>query len=344
VFTYSAPLYCRANANLYLRPLHYTDLLDLFPDRTPEERLAIYAITGGIPAYLTYFAQTPDIRTAVERLCFAPDSPYLSDMETLFDERLDEPSLDRAILSAVSNGNSDPVSLSQQLGIPFADLERRLFFLGLMKLIEARHSVHDDGLRRRVRYALAEPALSFYCQNLKPTLGEQVSQKEMVGTTETIVSAYAILCQSLGGEPFLAFCREWIWAAAKTERLGMSPDRVGAYWDDLGQTPDFSIAVADSREKKLLVGAVLWENGVVPTAILEEIVHNSQQLPQVQAEGWSVEQIIFGRRPFAVEIWTAAAASGIRLMTLAEMEPLLLTARSQKRWELDNPQPVEIEF
>ena len=30
-------------------------------------------------------------------------------------------------------------------------------------------------------------------------------------------------------------------------------------------------------------------------------------------------------------------------MTLAEMEPLLLTARSQKRWKLDNPQPVEIE-
>ena len=33
VFAYSAPLCCCANANLYLRPLRYTDLLDLFKQR-----------------------------------------------------------------------------------------------------------------------------------------------------------------------------------------------------------------------------------------------------------------------------------------------------------------------
>ena len=126
VLAYSAPLYFRANANLHLNPLRYTDFLDLFPERTPEERLAIYAITGGIPAYLIYFAQTPDMHTVVERLCFAPDSPFLSDMATLFDERLDEPVLCRAILTAVAAGNGNPDNLSQQVGIPYEDLEPHL--------------------------------------------------------------------------------------------------------------------------------------------------------------------------------------------------------------------------
>jgi hypothetical protein len=39
----------------------------------------------------------------------------------------------------------------------------------------------------------------------------------------------------------------------------------------------------------------------------------------------------------AVEIRTATATAGIRLMTLVEMEPLLLTARSQKRWKWTIP-------
>ena len=119
----------------------------------------------------------------------------------------------------------------------------------------------------------------------------------LTGTTETTVSAYASLCQSLGGEPFLALCREWLWAASRTNQIGMSPHRVGAYWDDLAQTPEFPIAAANSREKKLLVGELFWENDRLTTAVLAEIVHNSQQLPQVQTEGWLVEQIIFSRRP-----------------------------------------------
>lgn len=129
VLAYSAPLYFRANASLHLRPLRYTAVLDLFPDRTLEERLAIYAITGGLPAYLTYFAQSPDMLTTVEQLCFAPNSPFLSDMETLFDERLENPALCQAILTAVSGGASDPKKLSKRLGIPYDDLQRDLYFL-----------------------------------------------------------------------------------------------------------------------------------------------------------------------------------------------------------------------
>ncbi|MCP4417427.1 MAG: hypothetical protein GY805_12455 [Chloroflexi bacterium] len=337
VYAYSAPLYFRANANLYLQPLRYTALLDLFPDRAPEERLAIYAITGGMPAYLTYFAQTPDILTAVKRLCFAPDSPFLSNMETLFDERPENLALCQTILTAVSDGDGDPNRLREQLNISHDDLQRDLYFLGLIKLIKNSHSVHDPSAVLRVRYAVANPALHFYYRHLKPALEKQSPK-------ETTVLAYASLRESLGGEPFLALCREWIWAAARTKQLGILPNRVGAYWDDLAQTPEFPVAVANSWEKELLVGEAFWKNDRLTTAVLEEIVHNSQRLPQVQADGWTVKQIIFSRRPFTEDVQARAAATGVRLVTLAEMEPLLLKARRQRRWELDNPQPIEIEF
>ena len=152
------------------------------------------------------------------------------------------------------------------------------------------------------------------------------------------------LRESLDGEPLTALCGEWIWAAVITKQLDMLPQRVGAYWDNLAQTPEFSIAAADPWKKKLLVGEAFWENDRLTTSVLEEVIHDSQQLPQNQEEGWTVEQIFFSRWPFAAEIQAAAEVAGVRLVTLAEIEPLLLAARRQRRWELDNPQPMEIEF
>jgi AAA+ ATPase superfamily predicted ATPase len=192
VLAYSAPLYFRANASLHLRPLRYTALLDLLPDRTPEERLAIYTMTGGIPAYLTYFAQTPDLLTAVENLCFAPDSSFLSDMATLFDERLEEPTLCRAILTAVADDYGEPDKLSRRLGIPYDDLQQHLSFLRLVKLLDDQRSVHDPIASLRVRHALAEPSLYFYYQRLLPALGKQSPK-------ETAAAAYASVHESLAG-------------------------------------------------------------------------------------------------------------------------------------------------
>lgn len=212
VLAYSAPHYIRANANLHLKPLRYTALLDLFPDHKLADRLIIYTITGGIPAYLTYFAQTPDLLTAIEKLCFAPDSSCLSDIETLFDERLEEPALCQALLTAVAEGYSNPDSLSRWVGVPYDELQRHLYFLRLVKLIEDRRSVHDPIASLRVRHVIAEPSLSFYYQHLKPALGRESAK-------ETTATVYANVREALGGEPFIALCREWVWAAAATKQL-----------------------------------------------------------------------------------------------------------------------------
>lgn len=55
VLDYQAPLYGRATAKLKLQPLSFGALSLFFPKMTPEQRVAIYAITGGIPAYLELF-------------------------------------------------------------------------------------------------------------------------------------------------------------------------------------------------------------------------------------------------------------------------------------------------
>ncbi len=337
VLAYSAPLYFRANANLHLKPLPYTVLLDLFPDRSAEERMAIYAITGGGSTYLSHFVQTPDLPTAVDRLCFSPDSSFFADVETLFDQRLEEPAMCRSILEALSDGPATPEGLSLRLGIPYDDLQQHLYFLRLLKLMEDSRSVHDPIASLRIRHTLAEPSLHFYYQHLKPALN-------MPSPRETAVAVCASLNKSLGREPFMVLCREWVWAAAITKQIDILPQKVGAYWDDQTEAPEFPIAVADPWKKKLLVGVQAWDNDRLTPADLEELIQDKHRLPQGKIKGWRVGLIVFGQRPFTAEVCAAATAAGVRLVTLAEIEPLLLMARDTKWRERDSPASEPFEF
>ncbi|MFO7539272.1 MAG: ATP-binding protein, partial [Chloroflexota bacterium] len=53
---YQAPLYGRATARLKLQPLSFGALADMLPQYNTEQRVAVYTITGGIPAYVELFS------------------------------------------------------------------------------------------------------------------------------------------------------------------------------------------------------------------------------------------------------------------------------------------------
>jgi len=337
VLSYSAPLYQRANAHLYLNPLRYTDLLDLWPARTTEERMAIYAMTGGRPAYLSYFVKEKDIPTAIEAMCFASDSTFLSDMEMLFDEQFEDTALSQHLLMAMADDACDSTNLSKRTGIPYDELQRPLMFLRLLKMVEERTSVHASNTFVNLHHTITEREIRFYYRYLKPALGEQTPAK-------TAVIAYTDLQKELGLEPFAALCQEWIWAAKRMDILDIGMWRVGSYWNEEIDVPDFPVAIADTDEKIMLVGALFWGDEDVRIADLERFVCDSQQVLQDMEDGWQVKQVVFGKRPFTVGVQETAVNMDVRLVTLAEIEPLLLTGRTQRRWDQDHPRTTEIPF
>ncbi|MCC6607983.1 MAG: hypothetical protein IT327_32555 [Anaerolineae bacterium] len=117
------------------------------------------------------------------------------------------------------------------------------------------------------------------------------------------------------------------------------------YWDDQIEVPEFPIAIADLwKKKKLVVGVPLWDNGRFTPADLEELVQNMHLLPQAGSKKWEVGLVVFGRRPFTAEVHAAADAARVRLVTLAEIEPLLLMAREVRQRKQDSPASESFEF
>ncbi|UCC52471.1 MAG: ATP-binding protein, partial [Anaerolineaceae bacterium] len=117
VFSYQAPLYGRATAQVRLRPLPYAAVQELFPDREASERVAIYGVTGGVPAYLELFTRTPNFVTALRDQCLAPGSMMLSDPAVVLYEQLQEPQTYESVLSAIASGFHQWSEIARMAGV-----------------------------------------------------------------------------------------------------------------------------------------------------------------------------------------------------------------------------------
>jgi hypothetical protein len=329
VVSYSAPLYMRAFYNLHLRPLAYIALLDLWPDYSMNQRLLIYAITGGDPTYLAYFDKSADIPAGIQEMCFSRRSLLQQDVTSLFDEPFDQPDVCRAILQAVAEGDTRLPLLNQRLGLPVEDIEDCLIWLKWTKLLH----------RPSVRYEVAEAVVGFYYRYLLPVASSSQNQNP----EKQAQTIYYRLMASLPEVSLRILGQEWIWANVALRTPGVPAGRVGRYWLDGEETAGFPLAAADDRRKQLLLGTFFTETQMTGRH-LEDFVRQCRRVPTVRKKGWSLQTIVFNDKDFPPEMKQTADSLDVYLVTLADVEPLLLAARERIRWERENPDDGEIPF
>lgn len=322
VLAYSAPFYLRAQYHLHLHPLRYETLITLFPQFTTEERMLIYVVTGGIPLYLHPFAATATVRDGLRALLYGPESSFVQDVTTLFDERLDDPNLGYRLMAGMMAGHHDFEGLVTYTGASEEKVDRALLMLRLIRFIEQNPSVGDPYFSIRVRSQVSEPPLRFYYEYLRPALGQDM-------TPDAAADLFlARLYESLGQRPFIFLCHEWIWAAFILGQLEMDLQRTGAYWQKSARRSSFLVGGVDQEGQKLIVGIAIWENETTKPNLVRQLAQKSQRLPQVR-RGWTVQPVLFGRHPFSEAVKQMAQAYNVRLVTLAEVEPLLQAARDE---------------
>ena len=105
VISAKAPLYSRATTSYRLRPLPYAVLTEIFPERSPLERIAIYAVCGGIPAYLEMFTRRDTFMQALSEVCLRPGSLLLTDPALILYEQLQKPQTYELVISAIAAGS-----------------------------------------------------------------------------------------------------------------------------------------------------------------------------------------------------------------------------------------------
>ena len=320
--SYQAPLYGRATALLRLRPLPFAALNELFGERTAAERVAIYAVTGGVPAYLALFDRAPSFARALQEECFGPGSIMLTDPALILHEQLQEPQIYESVLSAVASGFHTWNDIAHMAGVSESSLGHYLKVLRELELIERRDPVLARPGGRRGRYYVHDHFLRFYYRFVVPHITAIERGYLAAAVNQISVDMRAFI----GTYVFEELCREWVLAAAAANDLGFHPEVIGSYWRrHRGAGVQLDVVAASKRERRLFIGEAKWGTGPVSRKVLMDLVQRSKRMPQV-AEGWTVDYALFAREGFTDATQEAASEMGARLIALPEMERTMVEA------------------
>ncbi len=318
VLSGQAPLYGRASTILRLRALEFGALAEIFPDPrwSADERVAVYAVCGGIPAYLDLFARAGSFSDGLMAHALAPDSILLTDAALLLNDRLDEPYVFESVLAAIASGYHEWNEIARMANVEEGSLGHYLQTLQALDLVKRDQPVLTPRGGRRGRYYVSDPFLRFYYRFIVPHRG--AIQRGLLGrTVQTIIED---LRGFIGTYVFEDLCRDYVLAQAEKGRLGWMPEEYGAYWRrQRGESVQLDVVAASSRARRLLIGEAKWGEDAVGRGVLTDLVARSHRMPEVAA-GWRAEYALFARAGFTDAARQEAQHMGAQLVDLRAIE------------------------
>ena len=170
---YQSPLYGRFTARLLVDPLPFGALAEFYPRYTAAERMAAYAILGGLPGYLERFDDRQTIKANVQTQVFDRTGMFRLEPFALIGDEVREPRNYIAILHAIAGGNHTIEHIAKATGLQRSNAGGRyLQRLQDLRLVERRvpATVPRDQRTSLGRYYLKDNYLRFYFRFVQPNL------------------------------------------------------------------------------------------------------------------------------------------------------------------------------
>ena len=311
---YQSPLYGRATARLKLQPLSFGTLQALLPAMTTEQRVEVYAITGGIPAYLELFDDTHDVIHNLREHFITPTNVMLNDAVFLLREQVDEPRNYIALLEAIANGAHKIADIAKLAGLERSNANKYLTVLRELGYIEriVPVTVQRPERSRRGRYVFTDAYLRFYFRFLRPYLGD--IERGRLNRAINLLDDH--LTDFIGTHTYEELCREWLNEKADRGELPYVLDRVGSHWSKEAQ---IDVVGINWRTKQVLFGECKWGRQPVDRKVIDKLV--AQSAKALPSKGnWQQGYILFSRAPLTSAAQQHVSDLGALVLSVEQLE------------------------
>ena len=325
VLSYQAPLYGRATTRLLLQPLPFKATQGMFPKFRTDERVALYAIFGGVPAYWEQFDPSESLdRNIKEHLL---SGAYLSEDEPrlLLQDFVSEIHNYVAILRAIANGYRTPRDMARAAGLNERHISMYIKNLLQTGFVERRIPVTARGASRQGRHYISDPYLRFYYR----FLSQRQAQLALGVRDQALAEIKKHLVDFIGTHTWEELSREWLLRASGKEIIPFLPDQVGNIWNKEAQ---IDVAGVNFMDKTLILGECKWNRRSMGVDVLKVLIEKTEKVLPREGDwqvyylgfsrlGWKQSALDFVRDFSAQRIrgkrWQAA---GILLRNLSEVD------------------------
>ncbi|MFN8493349.1 MAG: ATP-binding protein [Caldilineaceae bacterium] len=317
-----APLYGRMVGPLRVRPLPFRAVREFLPAYSAEQRVATYAILGGVPAYLEEFSDQLSLSDNLRQHLYRETGLFRTDPDFLIGEQVRDLKNYQAVLSAIADGARQSSEIAAQANLPHrTSADSYLAHLVEMDYVSRELPVTVPPNRRarsrQGRYKVIDNYLRFYFRFVRPNLA-LLAQRLHDQIEQRIAEQ---LRAFIGMTTFEELCQEWVLAQARTGKLAFPVEQVGAHW---GGDVQVDVVAIHWREKQLLLGEAKWQMDTVDRTVLRDLTERKtarllKLLPDGGA-GWQVHHTLFARIGFTEGVRNEANLSHVRLVDLNQID------------------------
>ena len=343
VLSYQAPLYGRSTSNILLQPLPFGATSEYYPNYQADERVAIYAMLGGVPAYWERFTPQKTVSDNIRAELLNYNSSLHDEPRLLLADFLHQPHNYVSIFRAIANGAGTPKEIARVSGLDEKHIPQYLNMLIETGFIARRIPVTQPPASRLGRHYITDPFLRFYYR----FLARRQSQLALGVDEQALDELRRHLLDFIGTYTWEELCQEWLLRSTGQKRLPYLPDQVGSAWTKKAQVDVVGI---NSMEKTLALGECKWSPKPMGREVIEELICKTDEI--VPKEGhWRVYYLGFARGGWTQEAESYAKAYGksrdqganwqaigVNLLDLSQIDQDLLAWTKGK--EID----LEIEF
>lgn len=163
ILDYASPLYGRAGLVMHLKPMDYLETSAFYPDFCDEDKVRLYSVFGGIPAYTRKIDPLLTVKENILNLVGAKDSELSIAINHFLLSEISKINNTNLVFSALSKETLKFSDLLAKTQLPnSAILTYTLNKLMSMRLIEKRAPINDEKNKRRTLYAIVDPLTSYY--------------------------------------------------------------------------------------------------------------------------------------------------------------------------------------
>jgi AAA+ ATPase superfamily predicted ATPase len=295
LLSHQSPLFGRMTGQWHLQPLTFSSLREFLPDWSVEERVAAYAIVGGVPAYLEWLDPRRNLTRNIREVMLAPGSMFVAEPAFLLYDEVREPNIYLAVIKAIGQGAHTLNDISNASLIGKAHLSSYLMRLQELYLVERRlpATIPVSGLHksRMGRYHLSDPYFRFYFRFLAPFHDTLTFDPDRI-----LAQVKEGLRAFVGQTAFEEISRGWVVRQGKKGQLPFEPEAVGSHWSSSVQA---DVVAINWHERQILVGECKWGSERIDRQIVREMIEKKtpkvmQSLPD-GGTGWRVHYVIFSR-------------------------------------------------
>ena len=320
LMTRQSPLFGRMTGQWHLEPLAFATLQAFFPNWSAEERVAAYAIAGGIPAYLEWMQPQRSLVENIRHVILAPSSMFIAEPQFLLYDEVRDPQTYLSILKAIGAGHRALSEISNASLVGKTHLTAYLKTLQQLRLVERRIPVTVPPAQRRKsrqgRYHLKDPYFRFYFRFLDPYQDILTLEPERV-----LDSVRSGLGAFVGQSAFELLAQEWVRQQGRVGQLPFRPDAVGSHWS---RSVQVDVVAINWEDKQILLGECKWTQAPIDRNIVRELIEQKQAkvisgLPGGH-DDWTVSHVFFSRNGFTDAARTYAQSHNALLVDLKRLD------------------------